>query len=141
MKKMSGAAIGLVLALAACGRANQPTPGAPDTGTTPVGEAPLAVAAGAPADFAVCAGCHSITAGENRIGPSLSGVVGREAGSVPGFAYSAALQRSGIVWTPERLNSWLSGPMVMVPGTKMSFGGYADGKQRQAVIGYLKTLK
>lgn len=129
------------MAVAGCGRSNQLAPGAPDSGSPQVSEAPAALASGAPADFAICTGCHAIDAGRNGIGPSLRGVVGRKAGSLPGFAYSAALQNSGIVWTPERLDTWLSGPMTMVPGTKMSFGGYADPQQRQAVIAYLKTLR
>ncbi len=141
MRITSIALVGLILALAGCGSSNQPAPSAPDSSGAQIGEAPAALAPGAPADFAICSSCHTIVAGKNGIGPSLLGVVGRKAGSLPGFAYSAALQKSGIVWTPKRLDQWLSGPMTLVPGTKMSFGGYADPKQRQAVIAYLKTLK
>lgn len=130
-----------LLALAGCGPAGKQAPGAPDSGTAQSGEAPATLAAGAPVDFAICTGCHAVTAGQNGIGPSLLGVVGRKAGSLAGYDYSAALRKSGIVWTPQTLNTWLSGPMDMVPGTKMSFGGYADPKQRQAVIAYLQTLK
>ena len=138
MRKKSTAAAGMLLALAGCGRSSQP---APDSGASPASEAPVTLAAGAPADFAVCTGCHAIVAGQTLIGPSLRGVVGRKAGSLPGFAYSVALRKSGIVWTPKTLDSWLSGPMTMVPGTKMSFGGYADPRRRAAVIGYLETLR
>jgi cytochrome c len=134
------AAAALLVTLAGCGSSNQPAPDASNNGDTQSGEAPAALASGAPADFAICTGCHSIVAGQNGIGPSLRGVVGRKAGSSPGYAYSAALRNSGIAWTPERLETWLSGPMSMVPGTKMSFGGYSDPKQRQTVITYLKTL-
>ncbi len=134
-------AAGLLLVLGGCGGTKQPASSAADVGSAPVGEAPVGLAAGAPADFAVCSGCHSIVAGQNAVGPSLRGVVGRKAGSLPGYAYSMALKNSGIVWTPERLDSWLSGPMTLVPGTKMSFGGYSESKQRQVVIAYLETLK
>ena len=140
MQARSTAAAILLLALAGCHSSTQPAPRASDSGT-PLGEVPTALAANAPVDFAICSGCHTIVAGRNGIGPSLLGVVGRKAGSLPGFAYSAALQTSGITWTPEKLDRWLSGPMAMVPGTRMSFGGYADPKQRQAVIAYLNTLK
>lgn len=140
MRMITMAATGLLLGLAGCGSPTQPAPAAPDTASSK-SEAPVALAPGAPADFAVCSGCHSIVAGKMGIGPSLRGVVGRKAGSLAGFAYSAAMQNSRLVWTPETLDSWLSGPMTMVPGTKMSFGGYADPKQRQAVIAYLKTLE
>lgn len=141
MRMVTIAATAGLLALAGCGSSKPSAPGAPDSGAVPTGEAPATLAAGAPVDFAICSGCHAIVAGKNGIGPSLRGVVGRKAGSLPGFDYSAALQKSGIVWTPKRLDIWLSGPMTMVPGTKMSFGGYADPKQRQAVIAYLQTLK
>jgi len=137
MRFVTMATAGLILALAGCGSTGQPAPSATDGGS----EAPATLAAGAPVDFAICSGCHTIGAGKNGIGPSLLGVVGRKAGSLAGYGYSAALRKSGIVWTPATLDIWLSGPMTMVPGTKMSFGGYADPKQRQAVIGYLKTLK
>lgn len=136
MVTVMAAAAGLLLGLAGCGSSSQSAANAPGTG-----EEPASLAAGAPADFAVCTGCHAIAAGQNNIGPSLWGVVGRKAGSLPGFDYSAALRKSGIVWTPEKLDIWLAGPMAMVPGTKMSFGGYSDPKQRQTVIAYLKTLK
>lgn len=141
MRIVTTAALVLALALAGCGSSNQPAPAASGNASSPTGEAPASLASGAPADFAVCSGCHAIVAGQNIIGPSLWGVVGRKAGAVPGYAYSAALQHSGIVWTPEKLDTWLAGPMTMVPGTKMSFGGYSDPKQRQAVITYLETLK
>ncbi len=139
MRMMSVAMAVIVLGLTACGSSHQP--GAPDGSAGQSGEAPATLALNAPADFAVCTGCHSIVAGEVGIGPSMSGIVGRKAGSLPGFAYSAALQNSGIIWTPEKLDTWLTEPMAMVPGTKMSFGGYSDPRQRQAVIAYLKTLR
>ena len=89
--------------------------------------------------FATCTTCHAIEAGVNKIGPSLHGVVGRPAGSIPNFTYSAANKGSGITWTPEKLFQYLENPQRVVPGTKMGFPGYPDPQTRADVIAYLKT--
>jgi cytochrome c len=82
-----------------------------------------------------CADCHSIN--ENGVGPMHKGVVGRKAGSVVGYDYSADLKNSGIVWTEENLDNWLAGPQAMVPETKMFFD-VPDAQDRADVIAYLK---
>jgi cytochrome c2 len=84
-----------------------------------------------------CAMCHSVEPGKNRVGPSLAGVVGRRAGSVPGFSYSSANSHSGIVWTKEALDQYLTDPQKMVPGTLMIFPGLKNPDDRRAVIDYL----
>ena len=129
------AAVALAAALAGCKQA--PVAPAPETATTP------AVAAGPakPAAFGQCAACHSVEPGMNGVGPSLVGVAGRKAGSVPGFAYSDANKASGLTWDEKTLDTYLTNPMKMVPGTKMTFAGLPDPAQRKAVIDYLKTLK
>jgi cytochrome c len=91
------------------------------------------------ADFATCKTCHD--AAVNKIGPHLGGVVGRKAGSVAGFTYSAANKDSGITWTPEKLFQYLEKPQRVVPGTKMAFAGFPDPQKRADVIAYLKTIK
>jgi cytochrome c len=73
-------------------------------------------------------------------GPSLSGLSGRKAGSVPGYAYSPALKASGLTWNATNLDRWLKGPQRLVPGTRMPYPGMPDAKARKAVIGYLLTL-
>ncbi|CAK0747640.1 Cytochrome c2 [Azospirillaceae bacterium] len=89
-----------------------------------------------------CGMCHTTEAGKNRVGPSLNGVVGRTSGSVAGFAYSVANKNSGITWTEDKLDAYLSGPATAtVPGTKMTFGGIKDTAERANVIAYLKTQK
>jgi cytochrome c len=66
-----------------------------------------------------CIACHSLD--ENRVGPKHRGVYGRKAGSLPDFAYSAALASSKIVWSDTTLNRWLTDPERLVPGQRMNF--------------------
>ena len=98
-----------------------------------------AVAEGARQFRARCGTCHATEAGQNRVGPHLSGVVGRPAGAVDGARYSAALRESGIVWDRDTLDAFLADPRRTVPGTTMPTG-LADGDRRAQVIEYLQTL-
>jgi cytochrome c len=92
--------------------------------------------------FERCAICHSNTkSGPNKIGPNLFGIVGRKAGTYPGFSYSSAMTKSGIVWTDAKLDAYISSPQTAVPGNKMPFAGIANNNQRADVIAYLDTLK
>jgi len=92
------------------------------------------------AAFAVCAMCHSDFAGKNNIGPSLFGVVGRTAGTVPGFKYSTAMKAAG-AWTPARLDAFIASPKAVVPGTAMPYAGLKDAAKRADIVAYLATLK
>ena len=86
--------------------------------------------------------CHtSDKGGGDGLGPNLFGVVGRKAATRPGFAYSAPLQKSGIVWTEANLTKWTAGPAKVVPGTKMAFAGISSKKQQADLVEYLETLK
>jgi cytochrome c len=83
-----------------------------------------------------CQGCHSVTPGQNTpLAPNLAGVVGRPAAATK-FAYSQALTNSKLVWTRENLDRFLSGPMRLVPGTRMAIF-VPDQQQRVAIIDYL----
>ena len=93
------------------------------------------------ADFVVCKACHSPDKGVNRIGPSLWGVVGRKASTVPGYTYSAANKKSGLTWDAPTLFKYLEAPQKTVPGTKMAFGGIKDPQKRADVIAFLSTKK
>lgn len=84
-----------------------------------------------------CGGCHSVDA--DRVGPRHAGIIGRRAGSVPGFAYSDALRRSGITWDPALLDRWLADPQVLVPGQRMGFR-VGDPAVRADIVAYLATL-
>jgi cytochrome c len=85
-----------------------------------------------------CAACHSID--DNDLGPRHRGVVGRKAGVVPDYNYSAALKGSGLTWTEANLDRWLINPSELVPGTKMFFK-IDDPQSRADIIAYLKELK
>ena len=92
--------------------------------------------------FKRCAVCHTDDkGGGDGLGPNLFGVVGRKSATRPGFAYSAALQKSGIVWNEATLTKWVAGPARVVPGTKMMFAGITSKKQQADVVEYLETLK
>ncbi len=93
-----------------------------------------------PAAFAQCAGCHSTEPGKNLFGPSLAGISKRRAGSLPGYAYSPALKKSGIAWNAQSLDRWLASPQKAVPGTKMPLAGVPDPAARKALVTYLLTL-
>ncbi|MGF1549861.1 MAG: c-type cytochrome [Sphingomonadaceae bacterium] len=89
--------------------------------------------------FAQCRTCHVLEPGENRIGPSLHDIVGREAGQVEGFDYTPANAQSGIVWSREKLFQYLEDPHRVIPGTKMAFAGLKDPQDRADIIAFLET--
>jgi cytochrome c len=88
-----------------------------------------------------CGLCHSVEAGQNRVGPSLAGIVGRKAASIETYSYSDAMRNSGLTWDTATLDSYLAGPRTKVPGTKMTFAGLPQESDRADVISYLSTLK
>lgn len=88
-----------------------------------------------------CGDCHSPKEGKAKKGPPLFGVVGRAAGTAPDFAYSDALKASGITWSPEKIDSYITLPKKTVPGGKMKYDGLADAGARADVIAYLQSLK
>lgn len=91
--------------------------------------------------FAKCTSCHTINAGgANGIGPNLHGVVGEAIGQgANGFAFSDALKSVGGKWDFEKLNTWLTSPKAMAPGTKMTFAGLGKPEDRADVIVYLNS--
>ncbi|MDB6001400.1 MAG: cytochrome c class [Rhizobacter sp.] len=83
-----------------------------------------------------CLACHALST--DRVGPHHCGLFGRLAGSVPGFAYSAAMKNSKIVWDDKTLDRFLAHPLKTVPGTAMTYDGVPDTKDRGDLIAYLK---
>ncbi len=88
--------------------------------------------------FKKCAACHSIAeGGANKIGPALWGVIGRKSGSVADYKYSKALAAHSKNWSFEEMNGFLIKPKEWIKGTKMSFAGLKNAKDRAAVILYM----
>ena len=85
--------------------------------------------------YAQCAACHKLQ--ENFTGPKHCGVIGRPAGTAPGFEYSEAMKASGIVWDAQKLDEFLTSPIAYVSGTKMGFAGFDSATDRADVIAYL----
>lgn len=92
--------------------------------------------------FQRCYSCHSVVEGENKLqGPNLRGVIGRKAGTLPGFEFSPATiaaGRGGLVWDENTLDAYLVNPEAMIPGTMMGPVQIDDPAERQDLIAYLK---
>ena len=88
-----------------------------------------------------CAECHSVREGKNKKGPSMFAVVGRKAAVVADATYSDALKASGIVWTADKIDAYVTAPKKLVPGGKMKYDGLDDPAARADVIAYLQTLR
>jgi cytochrome c oxidase assembly protein subunit 11 len=95
---------------------------------------PADAATGARLFTAQCSGCHEMN--RAKIGPPLAGVVGRVAGTVPGYPYSSALKASQLTWSPAELDAWLAGPRVLVPGAAMPMR-VEDEQARRDIVAYL----
>jgi len=154
---------GVALALTACGKSggaaqNQATAPTEAPTAAPVAAAPLTseqkkvLLAGLPAayqaadldngqaQFAVCRSCHTLDqGGANVIGPNLHGVFGRRAGSKTDFDYSDDMKKAGWTWDADHLDKWIQNPRGVLPGTKMTYAGMPDAKNRTDLIAYLKT--
>ena len=92
--------------------------------------------------FQRCFACHSVVAGEDKLpGPNLRGVIGRRAGTLPGFRFSPALVEAGgrgVVWTRETLDAYLADPELFIPGTEMGLPALREADDRRDVIDFLE---
>ncbi len=90
----------------------------------------------------VCSTCHGNTTNSPPgIGPRLYGVVGRKAGSLPGYHYSAAMSAAGFAWSQDKLTAYLTNPQGLVKGNKMPYAGIPKPSDRDNVVAYLATLR
>jgi len=88
-----------------------------------------------------CSQCHDgAKSGGHGKGPHLWNVFGRKAATIPGFEFSAAMQKTGIVWDYATLDYYLADTERAVPGKAMNFIGIPDPALRAAVVAYLRTL-
>lgn len=90
--------------------------------------------------FKKCNACHSADGSKNTFGPSLVGVINRKAASLPRFAYSDALKKSGLTWTEANLRRWVAGNDILVPGTRMRHVQITDIAEQNYLLAYLKSL-
>jgi cytochrome c len=150
-------ATAIAVSLSACGKSSTGTPAT--TGaeqSAPPAAAPLtdeqkkAILATLPAPyntadldngqakFALCSSCHTLTeGGPVMTGPNLYHILGEKAGVRPGFKFSDPMVAAGFTWDPAHLDTWITDPKAMIPGTKMTFAGLKDPKDRTDVIAYV----
>jgi cytochrome c2 len=87
--------------------------------------------------FEQCAACHSVDGTGDLDGPTLKGVIGRKAGSLEDYRYSAAMKRSDVTWDAAALDRYVTDPQAFIPGNRMAFAGISDQAQREDLIAYL----
>ncbi len=86
-----------------------------------------------------CRTCHATKAGDNRLGPSLAGLIGRKAGSVEGFNYSPAMKSAGITWDEKTLDAFIANPDAVVPGNTMKpYTGMTSAEDRSTIVSFLR---
>jgi cytochrome c len=88
-----------------------------------------------------CRTCHGGTGpADSPIGPNLSGIVGKKAGTMASGIHSQAAIDSGIVWDRESLRRFLSAPRREIPGSIMP-AGVADPAELERLLDYLESLR
>ncbi len=86
-----------------------------------------------------CRNCHSITKGDNRLGPSLYGVFGARAGRVEGYrSYSGSL--TGVTWDEATLDKFIANPAAVAASTTMIYPAVGDASERKKIIAFLKSI-
>ena len=89
--------------------------------------------------FEECAACHAVDkAASESVGPTLHGVFQRKAGELSDFRFSPAMRRSGIQWTADTLDTFLTDPQAAVPANRMPYAGMRDAADRADLIAYLQ---
>ena len=91
--------------------------------------------------FGVCKACHQIgETAKNNVGPQLNGIIGRKAGTVAGYNYTAANKDSGITWDEATFREYIKDPKAKIPGTKMIYAGLKDEKRIDDLLAFLKQF-
>lgn len=91
--------------------------------------------------FAQCKTCHQVgESAKNLVGPVLNGVIGRPAGTYPGYNYSEANKKSGLTWDEATFREYIKDPKAKVPGTKMAFAGLKDEQKVNNLVAFLKQF-
>ena len=91
--------------------------------------------------FKKCMPCHSIGEGaKNKVGPELNGLDGRHSGTAPGYSYSEANKKSGVVWGKDTFEKYINDPRAMIPGTKMIFPGIKNPKEVENLSAYVSQF-
>src|SRR6516225_1378815 len=86
----------------------------------------------------VCRTCHTLKEVDNRLGPNLHNIIGRKAGSVPGYGYSSALKDADLTWDRATLDRFIANPDQVVPGNRMKpYGGLTSAEERAKIIAFL----
>ena len=87
-----------------------------------------------------CRTCHTVKPEDNRQGPNLHGIIGRKAGSLPGYGYSSAMKEAGFDWDADKLGRFMATPDAVVSGNNMKpYGGLASADDRAKIIAYLQS--
>jgi cytochrome c len=87
-----------------------------------------------------CRTCHTVKEGDNRQGPNLHKIVGRKAGSLPGYGYSSAMKEAGFVWDADKLDRFIANPDAIASGNNMKpFSGVASADDRAKIIAFLQS--
>jgi len=89
-----------------------------------------------------CRTCHSLKEGDNRLGPSLHGIVGSKAGHASGYGYSQSVKQSGVTWDAATLERWIENPDAVIPNNNMKpYNGITDAAVRKTIVEYLRKNK
>jgi cytochrome c len=88
-----------------------------------------------------CRTCHTIKEGDNRLGPNLYNIIGRQAGSLPDYNYSSAMNHPRFVWDEEKLGHFIANPDEAVPGNNMKpYSGLASSDDRKNIMAFLRSV-
>jgi cytochrome c len=94
------------------------------------------------ASFKNCRVCHAVGEdAQNKVGPQLNGLDGRQAGTAPDFLYSDAHKNSGIVWNATTFKQYIKDPKAMIPGTKKMFAGVKNEQEINDLWAYVSQFK